>query len=112
MISPACRQLASTEPAGEINRTGKADRAALKAAQSQTETITIRNVGLDDTSVVVRVPVAPRRRGTARRCRPGPRLEARRIEDGDRLRTAGQRIDRGRQTAPTRPLRDLRSRGG
>jgi hypothetical protein len=51
------RQLASTEAAGEINRAGKADRAALKAAQSQTETITIRNVGLDDTSVVVRVPV-------------------------------------------------------
>ena len=51
------RQLASTEAAGEINRAAKADRAALKAAQSQTETITIRNVGLDDTSVVVRVPV-------------------------------------------------------
>ena len=51
------RQIASTEAAGEINRAAKADRAALKAAQSQTETITIRNVGLDDTSVVVRVPV-------------------------------------------------------
>jgi hypothetical protein len=51
------RQLASTEPAGEINRAGKADRAAIRAAERQTETITIRNVGLDDTSVVVRVPV-------------------------------------------------------
>ena len=51
------RQLASTEPAGEINRAGKADRAALRTAERQTETITIRNVGLDDTSVVVRVPV-------------------------------------------------------
>ena len=51
------RQLASTEVTGEINRAAKADRAALKAAQNQTETITIRNVGLDDTSVVVRVPV-------------------------------------------------------
>ena len=50
-------ELASTEPAGEINRAAKADRAALRAAQSQTETITIRRVGLDDTSVVVRVPV-------------------------------------------------------
>ena len=29
----------------------------LRAAPSQTETITIRNVGLEDTSVVVRVPV-------------------------------------------------------
>ena len=52
------RQLASTTPAAEVNRAAKADRAALRAAQRQTETITIRNVGLDDTSVVVRVPVA------------------------------------------------------
>ena len=50
-------QLASTEPVAEINRAAKADRAALRAAQSQTETITIRTVGLADTSVVVRVPV-------------------------------------------------------
>ena len=51
------RQLASTEPATEINRAAKADRAALRAAQRQTDTITIRSVGLEDTSVVVRVPV-------------------------------------------------------
>ena len=51
-------QLASSEPAGEINRTAKTDRVALKAAQTPTETITIRSVGLPDTSVVVRVPVA------------------------------------------------------
>jgi hypothetical protein len=51
------RQLASSEPAGEINRAAKADRAAFRAAPGRTETITIRNVGLDDTSVVVRVPV-------------------------------------------------------
>lgn len=51
------RELASTEPAGEINRAAKADRAALTAAPGRTETITIRNVGLDDTSVVVRIPV-------------------------------------------------------
>ncbi|KRQ93507.1 hypothetical protein [Bradyrhizobium valentinum] len=51
------RQLASTAPAADINRTGKADRAALRAAPGQTETITIKGVGLDDTSVVVRVPV-------------------------------------------------------
>jgi hypothetical protein len=51
------RELAATPPAGEVNRAVKADRAALRAAQSQTETITIRSVGLDDTSVVVRVPV-------------------------------------------------------
>jgi hypothetical protein len=51
-------QLASTEPAGEINRTAKADRVTLKAAQTPTETITIRSVGLPETSVVVRIPVA------------------------------------------------------
>lgn len=50
-------QLAATAPAADINRAAKADRAALRAATGRTETITIRNVGLDDTSVVVRVPV-------------------------------------------------------
>ena len=50
-------ELAATEPAGEINRATKADRAALRVAPGRTETITIRNVGLNDTSVVVRVPV-------------------------------------------------------
>jgi hypothetical protein len=53
----ALRQLAATSPQSDVNRTGKADRGALKAATNQTETITIRAVGLDDTSVVVRVPV-------------------------------------------------------
>jgi hypothetical protein len=52
------RQVASTEPAGEINRGVKADRVVLKVAQNPTETITIRSVGLPDTSVVVRIPVA------------------------------------------------------
>ena len=51
------RQLAGTSPQSDVNRTGKADRSALKAASNQTETITIRALGLDDTSVVVRVPV-------------------------------------------------------
>jgi hypothetical protein len=52
------RQLAAAEPATDINRAAKADRAAFRAARSPTETITIRSVGLEDTSVVVRVPVA------------------------------------------------------
>jgi len=53
------RQLAATAPpAADINRAAKADRVVLRAAPGQTETITIRSVGLDDTSVVVRVPVA------------------------------------------------------
>jgi hypothetical protein len=52
------RQLAAAEPAADINRAAKADRAAQRAATGQSETITIRSVGLEDTSVVVRVPVA------------------------------------------------------
>ena|SRR5262245_14472662 len=52
------RQLASTAPTTEINRAAKADRAALRAASGETQTITIRTVDLADTSVVVRVPVA------------------------------------------------------
>jgi len=51
-------QLAATAPAADINRAAKADRVVLRAAPGQSETITIRSVGLDDTSVVVRVPVA------------------------------------------------------
>ncbi|MEH2552616.1 hypothetical protein V1286_000145 [Bradyrhizobium algeriense] len=51
------RQLAATAPATDINRAAKADRAAPRAASGQSDTITIRSVGLDDTSVVVRVPV-------------------------------------------------------
>ena len=66
------RQLASTEPAGGINRGAKADRVAFKAAQSQTETITIRSVGLPDTSVVVRVPVAQMPAPQTMRNRPEP----------------------------------------
>jgi hypothetical protein len=51
-------QLAATAPAADINRAAKADRVVLRAAPGQTETITIRSVGFDDTSVVMRVPAA------------------------------------------------------
>jgi hypothetical protein len=51
------RQLAGIPPASEVNRAAKADRGAPKAGQGLTETLTIRAVGLEDTSVVVRVPV-------------------------------------------------------
>jgi hypothetical protein len=68
------RQLAATAPASDVNRAAKADRAALRAAQRQTDTITIRSVGLDDTSVVVRVPVvqAPVVQDEARNRLPAP----------------------------------------
>jgi hypothetical protein len=52
------RQLAATASGADINRAAKADRVVLRAAPGQTETITIRSVGLDDASVVMRVPVA------------------------------------------------------
>jgi hypothetical protein len=69
------RQLAATAPTADINRAGKADRGALRAAQSQTETFSIRTVGLEDTSVVVRVPVAQqevRNRPAPPPAKPGP----------------------------------------
>jgi len=68
------RQLAATAPAADINRAAKADRAALRAARGRSETITFRNVGLDDTSVVVRVPVvqAPVVKDEARNRSPAP----------------------------------------
>jgi hypothetical protein len=51
------RELTPPTPAADINRAAKADRAALKVVPGESETITIRSVGLEDTSVVVRVPV-------------------------------------------------------
>jgi hypothetical protein len=73
------RQLAATAPAADINRATKADRAALRAAPGQTETFTIRTVGLEDTSVVVRVPVAQeevRNRPAPPAAKPGPSKNA------------------------------------
>lgn len=68
------RQLAAAAPAGEINRGAKADRVALKAAPAPTETITIRTVGLPDTSVVVRIPVAQMPAAQPVRNRPEPAI--------------------------------------
>lgn len=68
------RQLASTAPTTDVNRTAKADRVALKAAPGETQTITIRTVGLENTSVVVRIPVArgeERNRPAAPPTKPG-----------------------------------------
>jgi hypothetical protein len=52
------QQVVSTAPTIniDINRTAKADRAALKAAPVPAETIALRHNGLADTSVLVRVP--------------------------------------------------------
>jgi hypothetical protein len=73
------RQLAATAPAADINRATKTDRAALRAAPGQTETFTIRTVGLEDTSVVVRVPVVQeevRNRPAPPAAKPGPSKNA------------------------------------
>ncbi|WP_065753220.1 hypothetical protein [Bradyrhizobium paxllaeri] len=51
------QELTPPAPATDINRAAKADRVGLKVAPGESETITIRTVGLKDTSVVVRVPV-------------------------------------------------------
>ena len=51
------RQLASTTPEAGINRAAKADRAAIKAAPAQANTIAFRPYSLAATSVLVRVPV-------------------------------------------------------
>src|SRR5258708_27244763 len=68
------RQLAATAPAADINRTAKADRAALRAAPGRTQTITFRTVGLADTSAVLRIPLvqAPAVQYEARNRPPRP----------------------------------------
>ena len=53
-------------------------------------------------------PLGPGARHAREEVRNLPEAPARPgIEDDDGLRTAGQRVDRGRQTASARPLRDL-----
>ena len=70
------RQIAATSAASDVNRAVKADRGALKAGSGETETITIRAMGLDDMSVVVRVPVvkeeARNRPAAPAASKPGP----------------------------------------
>jgi hypothetical protein len=45
-------------PGTDINRVAKADRAPVPVSPMQTRTIALQPDGLDDTSVLVRVPVA------------------------------------------------------
>ena len=90
-----------------INRGAKADRAASNSAPNPTETVTLRSVNLADTSVLVRIPVQTAPRPYAVHARSATARTVGQAEAIDRLRTAGQRFDRGRQTSPARPLRDL-----
>jgi hypothetical protein len=50
-------QLVSTAAETGVNRTAKADRAAIKPAPAMTQTIALRPHSMADTSVVLRVPV-------------------------------------------------------
>ncbi|TAI60772.1 hypothetical protein [Bradyrhizobium sp. Leo170] len=49
--------ITSTKAEHDVNRTAKADRAAVPAATSKTETISLKLDTLAETSVVIRVPV-------------------------------------------------------
>jgi len=49
---------APAAPGTDINRAAKADRAPVPLSQIATHTIVLQPDGLDDTSVLVRVPVA------------------------------------------------------
>jgi hypothetical protein len=52
------RQTVSIAPEDGVNRASKSDRAAVKVAPGQAQTISLRLDGLADTSVLVRVPFA------------------------------------------------------
>jgi hypothetical protein len=54
---PGFRQTVSVAPGAGVNRAGKSDRAAIKVAPGQARTISVVPDGLNDTSVLVRVPV-------------------------------------------------------
>lgn len=51
------RQAAATQPVMNVNRAGKADRDTVRVAQNETTTITLQPAGLDESSVIVRIPV-------------------------------------------------------
>jgi len=51
------RQTVATPPVTNVNRAGKADRDAVRVAQDETTTITLKPAGLDESSVAVRIPV-------------------------------------------------------
>lgn len=51
------RQSAATPPLTNVNRAGKGDRDAVRVAQDETTTITLKPAGLDESSVAVRIPV-------------------------------------------------------
>jgi hypothetical protein len=64
----------SSAPAAEatVNREAKTDRADAPAMSLKTQTISVKVDGLSDTSVLVRVPVAPASRKEARNTPPAP----------------------------------------
>jgi hypothetical protein len=77
-------QAASGAPETAINRAAKADRAAVKPAPGQTQTIALRLNGMPDTSVLVRMPAAKDRVKDEARNRPAPSMMK---SGGDRTTT-------------------------
>ena len=63
------RQTVSVAPETSVNRSAKADRAAVVPSPTQTQTIALRFDSLADTSILVRVPVV---KSEARQPRPTP----------------------------------------
>ena len=70
------RQAVSAVPGTPINRTAKADRAPVPASSGQTRTIVLRQDGLPDTSVLVKVPVTTEESRARNETRNGPAAPA------------------------------------
>lgn len=76
-------RVASAAPETDINRAAKADRAPVRLAPGQTQTIALRLNGMPDTSVLVRMPVAKDSVKEEARNRPAPSM----LKSGDRKTT-------------------------
>jgi hypothetical protein len=64
-LTPAPAQLS---PSAAVNRTGKTDRAAsVPASAKRSQTVSLRQKGLPDTSVLIRMPVAHEARNSVTR---------------------------------------------
>jgi hypothetical protein len=76
-------RVASVAPETGINRAAKADRAAVRLASGQTQTVALRLNGMPDTSVLVRMPAAKDSVKEEARNRPAPSM----LKSGDRKTT-------------------------
>jgi hypothetical protein len=74
---------ASAAPEAGINRAAKADRAAVRPALGQNQTVALRLNGMPDTSVLVRMPAAKDSVKEEARNHPAPSM----LKSGDRKTT-------------------------